>query len=63
MSNLISCQRHLFDIPEDVVYLNTAYISPLSKKVLNSIQEGTQLKARPWQIIPGKHFFDDLSII
>ena len=33
MENKISCQRNLFNIPDEIVYLNTAYISPLSLKV------------------------------
>ena len=26
-------QRHLFDIPDDVAYLNCAYMSPLMRRV------------------------------
>ena len=32
MPELIPCQRHLFDLPDDVAYLNCAYMSPLLKR-------------------------------
>ena len=31
---MIPCQRHLFDIPDRVAYLNCAYMSPLMKPAL-----------------------------
>ena len=31
--DLIPCQRHRFDIPEDVAYLNCAYMAPLMDSV------------------------------
>jgi hypothetical protein len=46
---MIPCQRHLFDIPDDVAYLNCAYMSPLMKPALEA---GTQ--ALPAKRIPGK---------
>ena len=61
MSGILKCQRHLFNIPEDVVYLNTAYISPLSFKVVEAIRKGTTLESRPWEISPKEKFFDDLE--
>ena len=61
MHDILKCKRHLFDIPEDVVYLNTAYISPLSFKVLESIRQGSILESRPWEIFPNYHFFDFLD--
>ena len=33
---MIPCQRHLFDIPDDVAYLNCAYMSPLMKPALEA---------------------------
>jgi len=55
---IIPCQRHLFDIPEDVAYLNCAYISPLMKSVVAAGTAGSRRKARPWEIFP-HHFFDE----
>jgi len=53
---MIPCQRHLFDIPEDVPYLNCAYMSPLMKPALESGIAGLARKARPWQITPDQFF-------
>jgi selenocysteine lyase/cysteine desulfurase len=43
-------QRHLFDIPEDITYLNCAYMSPLMTKVRDAVVQGLNRKQRPWQI-------------
>lgn len=55
---MIPCQRHLFDIPADVAYLNCAYVSPLMRKVREAGQAGTRRQSRPWEILP-MHFFDE----
>ena len=47
---LIPSQRHLFDIPEDVAYLNVAYMSPLSHRVMDAGRAGVARKGRPWEI-------------
>ncbi len=57
---MIPSQKHLFDIPDDIAYLNTAYMSPLMNSVINAIDEGARLKARPWKI-QVRHFFDDVD--
>src|SRR5690349_7533814 len=49
-------QRHLFDIPDDVAFLNCAYISPLPKASLAAGEEGVRRKARPWTIAPPDFF-------
>ncbi|HSF19555.1 MAG TPA: aminotransferase class V-fold PLP-dependent enzyme [Vicinamibacteria bacterium] len=46
----IPCQRHLFEIPDDVTYLNCAYMSPLMREVRDAGIEGLERKARPWTI-------------
>lgn len=49
MKNLIlPCQRHLFDIPVDVAYLNCAYMSPLMTSVAQAGEEAIQAKRHPW---------------
>jgi selenocysteine lyase/cysteine desulfurase len=53
---LIPCQRHLFDIPDDVAYLNCAYMSPLMHEVVAAGQAGVARKARPWTITPADFF-------
>jgi selenocysteine lyase/cysteine desulfurase len=50
MPTLIPSQRHLFDLPDDVAYLNCAYMSPLMHKVVEAGQQAAATKARPWQI-------------
>jgi selenocysteine lyase/cysteine desulfurase len=55
-SDLIPCQRHLFDLPEDVAYLNCAYISPLLKAAVEAGRIAIARKARPWTIRPEDFF-------
>ena len=50
-------QRHLFDIPDDVTYLNCAYMSPLMHQVRDAGARGLTRKCRPWEITT-KDFFD-----
>ena len=52
----LPCQRHLFDLPDEVAYLNCAYMGPLSRAVLRAGVEGLSRKARPWKIEPGEFF-------
>ena len=30
---MLTCQKHLFSLPDDVHYLNCAYMSPLARRV------------------------------
>jgi selenocysteine lyase/cysteine desulfurase len=53
---MLPCQRHLFDIPNDVAYLNCAYMSPLMKSALESGTVGLARKAHPWEITPDQFF-------
>ena len=55
---MIPSQRHLFDIPRDIAYLNCAYMSPL---LLSAAEAGTtalRRKTRPWEI-QIEDFFED----
>ena len=47
---MLDSQRHLFDIPSEVVYLNTAYMSPLLNSVVKAIDRGVRSKSKPWEI-------------
>jgi selenocysteine lyase/cysteine desulfurase len=47
---MIPCQRDLFDLPDDVAYLNCAYMSPLLKRAVAAGTAGLARKARPWTI-------------
>ena len=53
---LITCQRHLFDIPEEVAYLNCAYMSPLPEASVEAGRMAVARKARPWTIAPPDFF-------
>lgn len=53
---MLPCQRHLFDIPDDVAYLNCAYMSPLMKPVIEAGATGLARKAHPWEITPDQFF-------
>ena len=57
---IIPCQRHLFDVPDDVAYLNCAYISPLMKAAVAAGEAAARRKARPWEIFP-HHFFVEVE--
>jgi selenocysteine lyase/cysteine desulfurase len=53
---MLPCQRHLFDIPADVAYLNCAYMSPLMKPVIKAGATALARKAHPWKLTPDKFF-------
>ena len=53
---MIPCQRDMFDLPEDVAYLNCAYTSPLLKAAQQAGRTAIQAKANPWTI-SGADFF------
>jgi selenocysteine lyase/cysteine desulfurase len=53
---MIPCQRHLFDIPDEVAYLNCAYMSPLMKPALEAGVAGLARKSHPWELTPDKFF-------
>ncbi len=49
-------QRHLFEIPSDVAYLNCAYMSPLMKQVVEAGRVGLARKQHPWELTPHQFF-------
>jgi selenocysteine lyase/cysteine desulfurase len=55
-------QRHLFDIPHDVAYLNCAFMSPLPKATIAAGEEGLRRKGRPWTIEPPDFFTDSEAV-
>ena len=58
MTVLIPSQRHLFDIPDEVAYLNCAYMGPLMHSVVEAGDRGIRAKARPWGISSADFFSD-----
>jgi selenocysteine lyase/cysteine desulfurase len=55
---MLPCQRHLFDIPDDIAWFNCAYVAPLMHSVCKAGEWGIQRKRRPWLITP-KDFFTE----
>ena len=52
----ISSQRDLFEIPEDIVYLNCAYMSPQLRPAREAGEKAVSRKSRPWEIMPDDFF-------
>ncbi|HNP36352.1 MAG TPA: aminotransferase class V-fold PLP-dependent enzyme [Woeseiaceae bacterium] len=51
-------QRHLFEIPDEISYLNCAYMSPQLRAVSDAGVQAMAQKARPWSITSAD-FFDE----
>ncbi|MEE2981610.1 MAG: aminotransferase, partial [Pseudomonadota bacterium] len=49
---MIPNQRHLFDIPDGITYLNSAARSPLLRASVAAGKAGIARKARPWELDP-----------
>src|SRR5215204_5152904 len=54
----LGSQRDLFEIPEDIVYLNCAYMSPQLRSAREIGERAVSRKSRPWEITPDA-FFED----
>jgi selenocysteine lyase/cysteine desulfurase len=52
----MKCQKDLFQLPEDIHYLNCAYMSPLLKSVEERGIEGMRQKRNPTSIKPADFF-------
>jgi selenocysteine lyase/cysteine desulfurase len=57
---MLPCQRHRFNIPADIVYLNCAYTSPLLKDAELAGLNAVEAKRTPW-IITSEDFFANLE--
>src|SRR5215218_5785353 len=53
-------QRDLFEMPEDIVYLNCAYMSPQLRPAREVGERAVSRKSRPWEITPDD-FFEDVE--
>jgi selenocysteine lyase/cysteine desulfurase len=60
MTTLISCQRYLFEIPDDVAYLNCAYTAPLLRAASLAGRRALEQKSAPWTLTVN-HFFEHLE--
>jgi selenocysteine lyase/cysteine desulfurase len=47
---MIPCQRHVFEMPDDVAYFNCAYMAPMLKSVRRAAEEAIARTAQPWQV-------------
>lgn len=55
-------QRHLFDIPREVAYLNCGYMSPLLRSAREAGTRAVALKSKPWELTPA-HFFEAMETV
>ena len=62
VTELLPCQRHLFEIPREVAYLNCAYMSPLLRAAREAGERAVARKSRPWEITP-PDFFRDAEVL
>ena len=47
---LIPLQKHLFDIPSEITYLNCCYMSPQLLSVSEAGRQALFRKQRPWKV-------------
>ena len=50
MTHILPSQRDLFEIPDDVVYLNAAAYVPLPRAVREAGEHGVLTKSHPWNM-------------
>ncbi|ACY13897.1 aminotransferase class V-fold PLP-dependent enzyme [Haliangium ochraceum] len=55
---MIPCQRHLFDLPDEIAYFNCGYMSPLMRSAVAAGIDGITRKAQPWSLQPADFFRD-----
>ncbi|MGD9228439.1 MAG: aminotransferase class V-fold PLP-dependent enzyme [Desulfobacterales bacterium] len=53
---MILNQKHLFNIPEDITYLNCAYLSPQLRSVTAAGHKSVSGKENPWLLTPPDFF-------
>lgn len=62
MTDLLPNQRHAFDIPDEVTYLNCATMGPLPLSAIKAGKTGLARKAQPWNITSADFFKDTASL-
>ena len=58
----MTSQKHLFDLPPDIHYLNSAYMTPLMRSVYEAGVKGLQWKVNP-SLIGADDFFKQADIV
>ena len=53
---MLPSQKHLFNIPEDITYLNCAYLSPQLRSVSEAGHKSVSSKENPW-LLTAPDFF------
>ena len=59
---MLECQRHRFQLPPDLHYLNCAYMAPLAREVEKAGREGMARRRDPSTIVPDD-FFDQADAL
>jgi selenocysteine lyase/cysteine desulfurase len=57
---MLTCQKHLFSLPDSVTYLNCAYMSPQLKAVEAAGHQALSLKSQPF-LIQAADFFEQVK--
>ena len=57
---MLTDQRHLFDVPAEIAYFNTAYFGPRLHSVNDAALAAVGLTGRPWEV-PADLFFDPVD--
>lgn len=57
---MLTDQRHLFDVPNDVAYFNSAYFGPRLRSVTEAGEASVGLTGTPWNVGP-EAFFDPVE--
>jgi selenocysteine lyase/cysteine desulfurase len=58
----LGSQRDLFEIPQNIAYLNCAYMSPQLRRAREIGEWAVSRKSRPWEITPDD-FFEDVEVV
>jgi selenocysteine lyase/cysteine desulfurase len=53
---MLTCQKHLFSLPDDITYLNCAYMGPLPEPVEMAGYQGVARKTLPYEITVPEFF-------
>lgn len=61
MENIAS-QRHLFDIPDDIAYFNSASMAPQLNESIRRLREGVDSGSHPWTKSP-ESIYEDAETI
>jgi selenocysteine lyase/cysteine desulfurase len=61
-ASVLPSQRHLFDIPDEVAYFNSAYLSPQLNESRAKLLSAARAKSRPWEHF-APDFFDDAETV